>query len=319
MWLVFIPIFLAFSLVGWVFISRPVRAQTGTLLSVQPPETTLLLNSQSGVYDVDVQIVVSDVLNLTAFDLTITYNPDHVTLTGWSLGTFLKNLHCVVNSQSPGIFRRACTQLASDGVDGTGVLLNLNFTANIPGETAITIENGTLTNKIPQFIPLDIQHGAVSVGYLSVGVSSRLSLQGRASPAGIPTSLGIGATYGQGPFSALSAATVGQNLDLGAVVGNDAYTLTVSYPGYLGVATNLAVPVGDDLTLPPLRLLAGDVNADDLVDAVDLEAIGVAFDASGSGLAADLNGDGVVNLQDLALAAGNYGLTPAEAYGDWLP
>ncbi|MGI6741017.1 MAG: dockerin type I domain-containing protein [Brevefilum sp.] len=97
----------------------------------------------------------------------------------------------------------------------------------------------------------------------------------------------------------------------------DTYTFTTAQPGYLNLQKSLTLNA--DLTLPPLRLLAGDVNGDELVDTADLEAIGAVFDASGSGLAADLNGDGVVNLQDLALAAGNYGLTPAEAYGDWLP
>ena len=34
---------------------------------------------------------------------------------------------------------------------------------------------------------------------------------------------------------------------------------------------------------------------------------------------ADINNDGKVDIFDLAMVAGNYGLTSALAYGEWLP
>lgn len=314
----FILLFVVVSIGLSLGLFRTASAQSETVLSFSPGETNLFFN---GVFTADVQIVISDVDLLNAYDIKFTYDPNLIVLVSWSTSDFLKNIWCPTQSNTPGSFRLACTQLRQSGVSGSGPLINLTFSGVSAGVTQLLFDENALglSNSSSQPIAVVVQNSSANVTYHTAPITGVVSLQGRASPAGILSSLGIGTTYGQGPFSALSAATIGQNLDLGAVVGNDAYTLTVSYPGYLGVATNLAVPVGDDLTLPPLHLLAGDVNADDLVDTADLEAIGAAFDASGSGLAADLNGDGVVNLQDLALAAGNYGLTPAEAYGDWLP
>ena len=135
-------------------------------------------------------------------------------------------------------------------------------------------------------------------------LSGRVLLQGRANPSGASVFLSPGAFFEIGPYVALSQNLPGINLRFDQVV-NDTYTLNTGLDGYLNPA--LQVTLTADLTLPPLHLLGGDVNGDDrwtrhLGDQLLL--------MRRQRLAADLNGDDVVNLQDLALAAGNYGLTP---------
>jgi hypothetical protein len=54
-----------------------------------------------------------------------------------------------------------------------------------------------------------------------------------------------------------------------------------------------------------ITLLAGDINADNLIDIFDLAHMARFYGSSDS--QADLNGDGTVSILDLVLAAGNYG------------
>ena len=53
--------------------------------------------------------------------------------------------------------------------------------------------------------------------------------------------------------------------------------------------------------------LLGDANGDHVVDSNDLSMITAAFGQSGTGLEADVNGDGVVNALDRTLAARSLG------------
>ena len=53
--------------------------------------------------------------------------------------------------------------------------------------------------------------------------------------------------------------------------------------------------------------LFGDTNGDRTVDSADIAAITAAFGSSGSGLAADVNGDGVVNILDRLYASRQLG------------
>ena len=62
------------------------------------------------------------------------------------------------------------------------------------------------------------------------------------------------------------------------------------------------------ILLPKVRLLAGDVSDDDLVDIVDMSIIGGKYAQVVNPLTerADVNADGVIDILDITLAAGNY-------------
>jgi hypothetical protein len=58
------------------------------------------------------------------------------------------------------------------------------------------------------------------------------------------------------------------------------------------------------VSLGTITLLAGDVNADNVIDILDLASLATHYLSNDA--TADLNGDGVVDILDLALAAQNY-------------
>ena len=88
-------------------------------------------------------------------------------------------------------------------------------------------------------------------------------------------------------------------------VGPGTHTVVVQMGGYLDAETTLVAGPGIN-ALPPVRLLAGDLNGDGCVDSADVEIVSAAY---GADLAqGDINADGVVDIADAALVAGNFGL-----------
>lgn len=88
------------------------------------------------------------------------------------------------------------------------------------------------------------------------------------------------------------------------------YTITARRPTYLPGVTGFALLEKGMLTLPPLILLAGDINNDGRIDLADLTILSLAYGTK-PGMAnwdlhADLNSDGQVNMMDLAILTGNY-------------
>ena len=57
--------------------------------------------------------------------------------------------------------------------------------------------------------------------------------------------------------------------------------------------------------MPTISLLAGDIDNNNVIDQFDAMTIGMSYN-SANPTAADLNNDGVINVLDLELLAGNY-------------
>ena len=303
-----------------ILFQRVVHAQTGTVVAISPAVTDLYFN---GTNTALVQVIVTDVELLNAFDITITYDPAVAVVTDWSEGDFLSNLWNVREVNDPGNFRLATTQIATPGVSGSGVLINLTFEGLGVGSTPLTFTAVTLSNSSSESIPVSLQDGTLNAGYFSSQVFGVVFTQGQAKRGGIPVVLGVGPTYGQGPFNVLTSPDCGINLVIPGVPNGDTYLVTTAMPGALNIDASLAKSLsitGGDIQLPPLGLLSGNaVWTDNAITEADLDAIRDSFDLSGSSMDADVNQDGRVNIQDLALAGGNYGLTSADVYAGWLP
>ena len=126
------------------------RAQSVTQLSVQPPDSMLPVGNT-----VRVELLVTNGVNVNAFDVTVVYDPDVLGLTGWSFGDYLSNLAVVSQVNQPGTLRVAATQLARPPVSGDGVLLRLDFLAEAPGASPVEITeaefaSGTGTKTEPE-------------------------------------------------------------------------------------------------------------------------------------------------------------------------
>jgi hypothetical protein len=318
-YLIILVFFILLAGLGILF-QRVVHAQTGTVVAISPAVTDLYFN---GTNTAPVQVIVTDVELLNAFDITITYDAAVAAVTDWSEGDFLSNLACVKKVNDPGFFRLACTQLATPGQTGSGPLIDLTFEGLAVGSTPLTFSAVTLSNSSSQSIPVDLQDATLNAGYLSSQVFGVVFTQGQANRGGIPIVLGVGPTYGQGPFSVLTSPDYGINLVVSGVPNGDTYLVTTEMPGALNIDPTLAKTVsitGGDVLFPALGLLSGNaVWTDNAITDTDLDAIRDSFDLTGSGMDADVNQDGRVNIQDLALAGGNFGLTSADVYAGWLP
>ena len=112
----------------------PARAQTGPRLSVQPPESQVPVGN-----DLSIDLVVTNGVDVNAFDVTVTYDPNVLTLKDWAFGDYLSNLAVVSQVNQPGSLRVAATQLARPPVSGDGALLTLNFRAQAAGVSPVTI------------------------------------------------------------------------------------------------------------------------------------------------------------------------------------
>jgi len=131
-------------------------------------------------------------------------------------------------------------------------------------------------------------------------IGGRVHLPGRTDESG--------ATVSALPLgvNALSDAAGAYSLTL--PVG--AYTVTVEMPRYLDAERRLNAVRGAN-PLPDVELAAGDLNDDDVVDILDLGMLGGMYGLSVDPRAepADINADGIVDILDLGLLAGNYGLS----------
>lgn len=296
------------------------NAQGETTVSVSPSESNMYLNGDNTQ---EINLLITNAVEIVGFDVVVTYNEMLMTLNEWSIGDFLSSPFCYVPVNDPGYIQIACTQLNMETASGSGVLFNLNFAGNSPGSSTLELIKAEMTNLESHLIQAQKVNATITVGYAASAVLGNFLLQGQSDRAGIPISLSNGVTFGQGPYEVLSVHDLCQNLVFPSVVNNDSYTITTSQPRYLNLEATLAktvtVPPSANVTLPPLRLLAGDVVADNMINTADLDAIRDAFGTLGEGIGGDVNFDGVVDLRDLALAGGNFGLSAAEAYGGWLP
>ena len=302
---------------------KPVNAQTTTLFFSPDPASLLMTGSNSTV----VNLEISDAVKINAFDIILTYDAQIAVISAWAHGGFLVSPTCLITTNNPGELHLVCTQLGKPGVYGDGTLLVLTFTGQDYGWTPLTftfaqlstsdspaqsvypaLENGTLYTYTPGVvIPTDL--------------SGSFSLQGQNVRGDVPVTLEPGFYVGQGPLTALTDDKLEDNL-LFADVAMDAYLLTTQQPGYLNleVSDNKVVALSrSPLVLPPLELLAGDLDGDGEIGVLDLAVVAGSFGQTGEALAGDVNSDGMVNARDLALVAGNFGQTSATAYAGWLP
>jgi hypothetical protein len=90
---------------------------------------------------------------------------------------------------------------------------------------------------------------------------------------------------------------------LSAAVGT--YTVRATASGFLSAQGSVTLSGGGISTMPNITLLAGDIDGNHVIDQLDAMTIGMNYNTA-SPAAADLNNDGIINVLDLELLAGNY-------------
>ncbi len=120
-------------------------------------------------------------------------------------------------------------------------------------------------------------------------------------------------------FTADSLDKLGINYTLTDVF-TGGYTITTHQPRYLNITADLdkSIALISNSTLPALWLRGGNaVWTDNEITLDDANKVGTDW-GSIADTDGNVNFDGIVNIQDLALVGGNYGLTSSIAYATWL-
>jgi hypothetical protein len=174
--------------------------------------------------------------------------------------------------------------------------------------------------------PGDLDDGVLAEADLGADVVDNysvigtISMQGRTVRSGVLVTLT--ATY-YGPFSGTTVDIITDNLTITGVA-EDTYTVTTSQDRYLNVLAGYGktlIVSGSDYTMEPLELRGGNAYETDglnKIDISDASEVGSHYGETGD-MNADVNFDGKVNIQDLALVGGNFDLTGAVAYDSWTP
>jgi len=108
------------------------------------------------------------------------------------------------------------------------------------------------------------------------------------------------------PDSSL-ATSVPANVDgtfsLTAAAGT--YTVIATASGFLNAQGPAVITAGETSTKATVSLIAGDIDGNDVIDQYDAMTIGMSYNTA-SPDAADLNADGIINVLDLEILAANY-------------
>jgi len=260
--------------------------------------------SAQGTAGVDVE----NVTNLIAVQLQLRYDPSIAQVIDADPGQ--NGVQIRVGSAFSGGFIAQNTVDTTNGrisfaatllggtINGNSRLITVDWDPLAVGSAPLTLENVILVNNAGQSLTFTAQNGQLEVTSNCAGISGVLALQGRTDHSGIIVTSSTGEqtqTQADGSFTIPSAAS-----------------LSFSFPGYLSAQADTLTQLaqigyggGQAVSVGAITLLAGDVNADNQIDILDLAYIAKFYD-SGNSLA-DLNVDGTVNILDLVMAAGNYG------------
>jgi len=225
----------------------------------------------------------------------------------------------------------------SGGTTVTGGALTVNNSAgSATGSGAVTVTNGTLAGTGTIAGPVSLL-GATLAPSSGLAVAATLTLGATTLDAAsaIHYQLGTPGTPGGGvnDLAIINGdLTLDGTLDVTTLAGFGAGVYELfSYTGSLfdNGLTLGSLPSGfnyslDEVSSPGLVLLnvsstsvelSGDVNGDGIVNGQDIALIASNWLATGSGAAGDANHDGIVNGQDIALVASNWLATSGPGLG----
>jgi len=201
----------------------------------------------------------------------------------------------------------ASLRTPSPGVhNGSGVLAYVTFHVKDAGygNSDMTLTEVKLTDIVSDRItPEGTEWDRIEV-LDTATVSGPVDLQGRANDSGAVVSF---TNAGYPAFGASDTTDVDGDYDV-RVPKATGWDITIEMVRYLDASAVGQSLGGDSHTLSEAYLLGGDANDDDIINILDLSAIGGKFGmtVNPATTAADINYDGVVNILDLVLAGGNY-------------
>lgn len=325
-----------------LLLQAPMSASAKTFMPQVVPTATISLTAPvpaisavGGDVGIDLVINVANVVpGVAGADVYVGYNPALVTpptgpdgaaevLPGFFGSTTVSIVEVLPAAQCPG-GASPCVHLVVAGpaqITKNGVAARFHFRGIAPGSACFTILQSSLSDADGYMV--DHTAGAQQCSTIQTRTVSGIVLR-QGVPANPNTGGGTLAcasvrAVGSWTFGPVNTDTTGRfNLNN---LPTDSYAFRATYPGYLAAEKTGVVVTNSTLTLDfgSVTLLGGDVNGDNSINILDIGAIISKFGRTGVGVRsasvncsvtdepADINDDGVVNISDLAIAAGNWG------------
>jgi hypothetical protein len=270
--------------------------------------------------------VLVDAQSLFGAQFQLSYNPALLAVTSVQVsgtGYFQDGQSCTTNTTTAGFVSFYCslgagnTPVSAQAVKLASITFQAQPIATASAAALLDLVDTSVRLGAPDGINIFID--SITDGSLTIlgttTVAGRVDLQGRANESGAVVDPAAGEAYGMDP----SPVTTGiWGTFSFTSLTDDTYVFTIEMPRYLDASAEVVV-AGGTLTLTPVLLLGGDVDDDDVIGVNDASAIGGAFWTTPSdGLwnaNADINDDSRVDILDLVLMGGNYGLTSSP----WTP
>lgn len=279
-----------------------------------------------------VDIAINDVSGLYGYEFKVIYDDTLVSATGkFQYGFFDQNASGTVPGPlwdadcDAGVCQFARTEFYPDpAVSGSGVVASIDFDSLLPSTPSgftVQVADVVLTDK-DGFAISPTAAGSVDVNVCgNATVQGTLSLQGRHVPNGHDFTVVMVGPYG----TFFAPPTIDQTNGTYTVSGvkygpgGTDYVIRADHSLYLKNELD-PLTVSGDITGQDTTLLGGDANNNGAVGIGDLSCIGTDFGTAvttACGVfpnSTDINDDGFVNIQDLAIGGGNFSLNDPQSW-----
>ena len=269
-----------------------------------------------------VKINLNDVANLYGYQFQVNYDAAKVSATGAFNNSFFDttgdyapwNATC-----SAGTCKFSVSKLAPQTPStGSGTVAEITFTGTNAGEFDVTIGTGDILSDRDANVIGHTVGGPLRLTVCGFATASGVvSLQGRTTPINSGT---VKLTGAFGPYStnfdpATGAWTIS---NIKVLPSGTTYTFDAAHGLYLSNQMTHALMPGDVYAAAATKLKGGDADNTGLIDVSDITCISGSFGGApvtcGSTGSSDINADGFVNILDLVLPGGNYGLTTPQGW-----
>lgn len=308
-----------------VFYSAGGTYQIGLATLTNQPQ--LIFNQlESTVKEGDTVVVKIDLnaaTNVYGYQFQVNFDQTKVSAVGAFVNTFFDT---TTNANVPtgwnhlcgsGFCKFAASKLSpGTPVSGSGTIAEITFTGIglTPSEppASLTFSGDVIADKDGTSLTHSVTTGYINVTG-SATISGHVSLQGRATPIDAGT-VTLYDENGYVPPTTVnfSASDGSWTTTVPVSAGGTTFDAVAAHSLYLGnQKTGIVATDGGTFDQGTTKLLGGDADGSGLIDVSDLAIIGGQFGNSGAGITdarANINADNDVNILDLVLAGGNYGL-----------
>jgi hypothetical protein len=303
---------------GWTPYTPAIRFDVNSTPSIVPAtDTPTFCTGETS----KVKVNLNNIANLYGYQFVVNYDATKVSASGAFNNSFFDttgnyapwNATC-----SAGTCKFSVSKLAPQTPsNGSGTVAEVTFTGLSAGEFDVTVSNYILSDRDANALGHAVSgplHLTVC-GYATA--SGVVSLQGRATPINAGTVTLTNGTFG--PYSTNFDPSTGawSISNIKVLPGGTSYTFDAAHGLYLGNRMTQVLTTGGYVA-PSTKLKGGDADNSGLIDVSDITCISGSFGGvpvtCGTTGSSDINADGVINILDLVLPGGNYGLSAPQGW-----